>query len=67
MQKKPEVGNTLLVKIKSDGDGHFSRTPPVIFIITHVYSHDKVKVSSGDIWFVQPCQSNKAHFETKRA
>ena len=63
--KQPKIGNKVLIKIRSAGNGRFEKAPPILSRVIAVYSGNKVKVSSGDVWFVKPARG-QADFEARR-
>ena len=57
-KKIPQVGETITVSHKTDGDHGKAKLWPHTIVertITLVYAHGGVRDSAGDVWKVQPC------------
>lgn len=59
---------TVLVKhetyYKRNGLSSTRLARAIVQNIVHVYSSNKIRTSSGDVWSVVPCNSNSADFMT---
>lgn len=66
VQRRPVVGESVLINHGSDGNGKFVGTPQDTAPITAVYMDGSIRVGSGDVYDVVPTNKKGASWATRR-
>ena len=65
MRRQPKINDMVAIKIKTNGNGKYMKAPLVFMRIIAVYSRTKVKVESGDVWWIKPTRERGALYEAR--